>query len=143
MAAAGMEKAPAADDPVREPPLATRHQGRTAARVKPLAECSDAASLNRAIQELCAELGIVARVDIRTLVESGKRQALCFLRTEPAGQEERLMRTPGATRFGNELLFIVNLSPEVANAKRSADQRWTMTPATTAASSTIQPMQAR
>jgi hypothetical protein len=111
--------------------------------MKPLTGCSDAASLNRAIQELCAGLGIVARVDIRTLVKSGKRQALCFLRTDPAGQEEQLMRTPGATRFGNELLFIVELPPEVADAKRFVDQRWTMTPTTTAASSTIQPMQAR
>jgi hypothetical protein len=117
-----MEKAPAADDPVREPPFATRHQGRIAS-VKPLAGCSDAASLNRAIQDLCTELGIVARVDIRTLVKAGKRQALCFLRTDRAGQEEQLMRTPGVTRFGNELLFIVDLPPEVANAKRSVEQR--------------------
>jgi hypothetical protein len=99
-----------------------------ATRVKPLAGCSDAASLNRAIQELCTGLGIVARVDIRTLVKSGKRQALCFLRTEPAGREAQLMLTHGATRFGNELLFIVDLPPEVANPERSVDQRWTMTP---------------
>jgi len=46
-----------------------------------------------------------------------------FLRTDPAGQEERLMRTPGATRFGNELRFIVNLPPETANAERAVDQR--------------------
>jgi hypothetical protein len=142
MAAAGMEKAPAADDRVREPPFATRQQGRMVS-VKPLTGCSDAASLNRAIQELCTELGIAARVDIRILVKSGKRQALCFLRTNSAGQEEQLMRTPGATRFGNELLFIVDLPPEVATAKRSVDQRLTMTPTAMAASSTIQPMQAR
>ena len=110
-----------------------------ATRVKPIAGCSDAASLNRAIQELCTELGIVACVDIRILVKSGIRQAICFLRTEPAGQEERLMRTPGATRFGNELLFIVNLPPGIANAERAVDQRWTITPAPTAVSSTIQP----
>jgi hypothetical protein len=91
--------------------------------VKPLAACSDAASLNRAIQDLCIESGIVARVDIRILVKSGKRQALCFLRTDPAAQEEQLMRTPGATRFGNELLFIVDLPPEVATAKRFVEQR--------------------
>jgi len=94
-----------------------------AACVKPLAGCSDAATLNRAIQQLCTELGIVARVGIRTLVKSGQRQALCFLRTEPAGKAEQLMRTPGATRFGNEVLFIVDLPPEAANAERAVDQR--------------------
>ena len=105
--------------------------------MKPLAACTDAASLKRAMEELCTELGIVACVDIRILVKAGKRQAMCFLRTDPAGQEERLMRTPGATRFGNELLFIVNLAPECANDERAVDQRWPITPATTAASSTI------
>jgi hypothetical protein len=89
--------------------------------VKPLTACTDAASLERAMGELCTELGIVACVDIRILVNPGKRQAMCFLRTDPAGQEERLMRTPGATRFGNELLFIVNLAPESANAERAVE----------------------
>jgi hypothetical protein len=90
--------------------------------VKPLTGCKDAASLNRAIQELCTELGIVARVDIRTLVKSGKRQALCFLRIDSAGQEEQLMRTFGLTRCGNDLLLIADLQPEIANAKRSLEQ---------------------
>jgi len=96
--------------------------------MRPLAACTDAASLKRAMEELCTESGIVACVDIRILVTPGKRQAICFLRTDPAGQEERLMRTPGATRFGNELLFIVELAPDSANAERAVDQRRTMTP---------------
>jgi hypothetical protein len=50
--------------------------------LKPLAGCSDAASLNCAIQELCIESGIVARVDIFTLAKSGKPQALCLLRID-------------------------------------------------------------
>jgi hypothetical protein len=87
--------------------------------VKPLLGCSDAASLNRAIQDLCTESGIVARVVIRILVKSGKRQALCFLRTDPAGQKERLMLTPGAIRFGDELLLIVDLAPEVPDVSRA------------------------
>jgi hypothetical protein len=86
--------------------------------VKP--SCSDAAGLNRAIQELCTESGIVARIDIRTLVKSGKRQALCFLRIDSAAHQEQLMRTLGLTRCGNDLLLIVDLSPEVANASAPA-----------------------
>lgn len=87
--------------------------------VKPLSECSDPATLTCAIQELCAERGVVAHVDIWTLARSGKRQALCFVRTDPAVQNhQRLAGTPGLTRFGNELLFIVELPPEAAKAKR-------------------------
>jgi hypothetical protein len=90
--------------------------------VKPLAECSDPASLTCAIQELCAERGVVAHVDIWTLARSGKRQALCFVRTDPAAKEQQLAGTPGLTRFGKELLFIVELPPEAPKAKRSAEQ---------------------
>jgi hypothetical protein len=90
--------------------------------MKPLTGCGDAESLDRAIQKLCTELGIVARVDIRTLVKSGKRQALCFLRIDSAGQEEQLMRTFRLTRCGNDLLLIVDLQPEIANATRSVEQ---------------------
>ena len=75
-----------------------------------LAGCSDAASLNRAIQELCTEAGVVARIDIRTMARAGKRQALCFLRVDPASQEVQLMRTPGLIRFGNDLLLVVDLA---------------------------------
>ena len=77
--------------------------------MKPLAECSDQASLTCAIQELCAEKGVDAHVDIWTLVRFGKRQALCFVRTDRAAHEERLAGAPGLTRFGNDLLFIVEL----------------------------------
>lgn len=90
--------------------------------LKPLAGCSDPASLSCAIQELCAERGIAAHVDIWTLARSGKRQALCFVRTDPAAEEQRLAGTPGLTRFGNELLFIVELPPEAPKAKRSAER---------------------
>jgi hypothetical protein len=74
-----------------------------------LAECADPASLTCAIQELCAEKGVVAHVDIYTLARSGKRQALCFVQTDRAAREERLAGAPGLTRFGEQLLFIVDL----------------------------------
>lgn len=90
--------------------------------VKPLAECGDPASLTCAIQELCAERGVVAHVDIWTLARSGKRQALCFVRTDPAAKEQQLAGMPGLTRFGKELLFVVDLPPEAPQAKRSAER---------------------
>jgi hypothetical protein len=85
--------------------------------LKTLTGCSDAASLNCAIQKLCAESGIVARVDIVTLARSGKRQALCFLRVDPVSHEGQLIGTPGLIRLGNELLFIADLPPEAAGAE--------------------------
>jgi hypothetical protein len=87
--------------------------------LKPFSGCSDAASLRCAIQELCTEKGIISRVDIWTLVKAGKRQALCFLRTDPAVHEQKLAGTPGLTRIGNEMLFIVDLPPEAAAVARS------------------------
>lgn len=89
--------------------------------LKPFAGCSDAASLSCAIRSLCAEKGIVSRVDICMLEKGGKRQALCFVRTDPAAQQQKLAGTPGLTRFGNEMLFIVDLPPAAAQAKRSAE----------------------
>ena len=77
--------------------------------LKPFSGCSDAASLRCAIQALCTEKGIVSSVDIWTLARSGKRQALCFVRTDPAVHEQRLAGLPGLTRIGNEMLFIVDL----------------------------------
>ena len=71
--------------------------------------CSDAASLRCAIQALCTAKGIVSSVDIWTLAKSGKRQALCFVHTDPALHEQRLAALPGLTRMGNEMLFIVDL----------------------------------
>jgi hypothetical protein len=79
-----------------------------------LAGCGDAASLRSAVGELCAEFGKVTRIDILTMSEAEKRQALCFLRLESAAQERQLMRTLGASRFGDDLLFIVDLASHVA-----------------------------
>jgi hypothetical protein len=70
------------------------------APVKTLAECGDPASLTCAIQELFADRGVAAHVDIWTLARSGKRQALCFVRTDPAGKAQQLAGMPGLTWIG-------------------------------------------
>lgn len=82
--------------------------------VNALAGCADAASLDLAIHALCARSGTLAHVDIMTLARSGRRQALCFLRVEPAERTVKLMSTPGLVRFGNELLLVVELPAESA-----------------------------
>ena len=71
--------------------------------------CGDAASLRSAVSELCAEFGKVTRIDILTMDEAEKRRALCFLRLESEDQERQLMTSLGVSRFGDDVLFIVDL----------------------------------
>ncbi len=74
-----------------------------------LAGCGDAASLRSAVRGLCAAFGKVTSIDILTMAEHQKRQALCFLRLESAAQESQLMSSLGALRFGSDVLVIVDL----------------------------------
>ena len=78
-------------------------------RLRSLQECGDTASLRSAIGELCAEFGKVTRIDILTMAEAKKRRALCFLRLESRAQELRLMASLGASRFGEDVLVVVDL----------------------------------
>lgn len=82
--------------------------------LKSLTECSDVANLRAAICELSSEFGEIARMEILTVKRPGKRQALCLLRLESAAQERRLLANPGVTRFGSELLYVVDLPADPA-----------------------------
>lgn len=77
--------------------------------LKSLSECRDVAKLRSAIYDLSTEFGEIAHMDILTVKRPGKRQALCLLQLESAAQERRLMANPGVTRFGSELLCVVDL----------------------------------
>lgn len=81
----------------------------SADRLKALAGCCDAVSLKSAVHEVCAEFGKVTRIDILTIAEAEKRQALCFLQLESAAQERQLMTGLGVARFGNDVLVVVDL----------------------------------
>ena len=80
-----------------------------AERLKSLASCRDALSLKSAVQELCTEFGNVTHIDVLTMAEAEKRRALCFLRLESSAQEQELMRSLGAPRFGEDVLIVVDL----------------------------------
>ena len=80
-----------------------------AERLRTLA-CGDPAGLRSAISEVCNEFGKVMRIDVFTMAQAEKRRALCFLRLESAAQERRLMATLGASRLGEDLLVVVDLS---------------------------------
>jgi hypothetical protein len=77
--------------------------------LKSLTGCRDVANLRSAIYELSAEFGEIAHMDILTVKRPGKRQALCLLQLGSAAQERQLMTNPGVSRFGNELLCVVDL----------------------------------
>ena len=78
-------------------------------RLQSLAGCGDAASLRSAVGALCAQFGKVLRMDIFTMAEAEKRRALCLLRLESPAQENDLMASLGASRFGDDVLVIVDL----------------------------------
>lgn len=80
-------------------------------RLRPLSACPDAKSLRTAVGELCAEFGTVTHIDVLTFAEAETRRALCFLRLESAANEQRLMATLSASRFGDDVLIIVDLPP--------------------------------
>ena len=74
-----------------------------------LERCGDAASLRSAVSGLCAAFGRVTSIDIVTVAEPQKLQALCFLRLESEAQESQLMSSVGGLRFGSDVLVIVDL----------------------------------
>jgi hypothetical protein len=86
--------------------------------LKALAGCKDVTYLRSAIRELFTEFGEIAHMDILTMEQPGKRQALCFFRLETAAQEQQLMANLGVARFGNELLCVVDLPKEAKLAGR-------------------------
>ena len=87
--------------------------GTSQAWMNALAGCGDAASLQSAVRGLCAAYGKVTSIDVMTVAEPRKRQALCFLRLESEAQEIRLMTGVGALRFGSDVLIIVDLPARV------------------------------
>ena len=86
--------------------------------LKSLAGCKDVANLRSTIGEFSAEFGAITLMDILTVNRPGKRQAMCFLRPESPSQEKQLMANLGVTRFGRDLVLVVDLPEEQAAGKR-------------------------
>lgn len=85
--------------------------------MKDLVQCGDVGSLESALRALCAEFGSVSQLDILTMTDAGKRQAVCLLRLGSSEQERSLMTKLGAGRFGEDLCVVVNLRmPDRAQA---------------------------
>ncbi len=85
--------------------------------LKDLAQCSDVGSLEAALRTLCSEFGSLSRLEILTMIDAGKRQAVCLLRLDSMKQEQDLIRKLGADRFGEDLCVVVDLrTPDRAQA---------------------------
>jgi hypothetical protein len=85
--------------------------------LKDLAQCRDVGSLESALRTLCSEFGSVSQLDILTMIDAGKRQAVCLLRLDSSEQEQDLMTKLGAGRFGEDLCVVVDLRmPDRAQA---------------------------
>ena len=74
-----------------------------------LAQCADTESLGTALHTLCSEFGAVSWLDILTMTNPGKRQAVCLLRLDSWEHEQNLIKKTGANRFGEELCIVVDL----------------------------------
>lgn len=93
-----------------------------------LQNCSDIDHLRPLLHAICLGFGTVARLDILTATQAGKRQALCFMRMGEQQQEEELMRALGAGRFGGDIVLIVELAgPDSADARVAPGSRLPLT----------------
>jgi hypothetical protein len=91
--------------------------------LKSLSGCKDVANLRSTLYDLSTEFGEISHMDILTMKRPGKRQALCLLRLRSAAQERCLMANPGVTRFGSELLCVVDLVADQAkNPEQDSDR---------------------
>ena len=100
----------------REPAAPTELKNVMRDLLKSLAGCKNVASLRSSIGELSTEFGAITLRDILTMKQPGKLQAMCFLRPESPSQEKQLMAKLGVTRFGSDLVFVVDLPEEAKPA---------------------------
>jgi hypothetical protein len=75
----------------------------------PLADCANATSLRSAVSELCGRFGTLRQIDVLTVTEAEHRRALCFLKLDSPAEESEMMAALGITRFGEDLLLVVDL----------------------------------
>lgn len=83
---------------------------------KRLTPCTNVRSLESELLAICSEFGSLSQLDILTMINSGKRQAVCLLRLDSPAHEHGLMSELGAVRFGDDLCVIVDMGMNQALA---------------------------
>ena len=89
-----------------------------------LRQCSNVATLKPALQRLCEKFGRIASLDVLTAMHEGRKQAICFLRLASPEKEETLMKTLGVGRFGEEIVFVVDLNAPVTSEDAGPSSQW-------------------
>jgi hypothetical protein len=84
----------------------------------------DVATLKPVLHNLCEKFGRVTRLDVLTALHAGTKQAICFLRLESPEKEQVLMQTLGVGRFGEEIVFVVDLYPAVNSDIQGQPPAW-------------------
>jgi hypothetical protein len=84
----------------------------------------DVATLKPVLHSLCEKFGRVTRLDVLTALHAGTKQAICFLRLESPEKEQVLMQTLGVGRFGEEIVFVVDLYPAVSSDIQGQPPAW-------------------
>lgn len=85
-----------------------------------LQQYANAEALTPALRGLCNYFGPVEKLVVLTAKHEGTKQAICFLRLASDDQEQALMQSLGAEKFGEEVVIVVDLKP--------ADQRHELLP---------------
>lgn len=79
-----------------------------------LRHCENVNVLRASLSSICSRFGSIARLDILTASQAGKRQALCFLRMSSVEQEQQVMNALGVGRFGGDIVMIIDLHTDDA-----------------------------
>lgn len=89
-----------------------------------LQQYTDAETLTPALHGLCSRFGSVEKLVVLTAKHEGEKQAICFLRLASEDQENALMQSLGAEKFGGEVVIVVDLKPADQSLKHHPNLRW-------------------
>jgi hypothetical protein len=92
--------------------------------LRALQQCHNAETLTPAIHQLCSHFGAVKNLVVLTARHDGIKQAVCFLRLASEAQEQMLMKSLGAERFGGEIVIVVDLKANTPSQEIQSDFQW-------------------
>jgi hypothetical protein len=89
-----------------------------------LQQYTNAEALTPALRGLCNHFGPVEKLVVLTAMHEGTKQAICFLRLASEDQEQALMKSLGAEKFGEEVVIVVDLKPTDLGYQRHPNMPW-------------------
>ena len=89
-----------------------------------LQQYENVAALTPALHSLCSHFGRVEKLSVLTAIHEGAQQAICFLRLESLEKEQQLMQSLGVSRFGGEVVFVVDLKAHEVEGEFGESTSW-------------------